>query len=111
MQASRATWHVPVSSPVTPVKSSVRKLVCAKHVAQSNSRSVNWICSASALLPNKKPPAAKPAAFLFSIKPGSDPGLILRRPGQGVGDADKIAPSSSLGLISIYEGKNMIKVG
>ena len=57
----------PVSSPATHVKSSVRKSACAKHVAQSNSRSVNSTAAPQRCC--KKPPASSRRLFHLRARP------------------------------------------
>src|SRR5471032_1574166 len=89
------------------VKSNVKKLVCAKHVAQSNSRSVNFYATACAPAhAGQKPPASRLAAFCFS---GAALAWMARR--SNCAALLKYAALLSRFSSFISSGKNMIKVG
>jgi hypothetical protein len=68
-------------------------LVCAKHVAQSNSRSVNRICSAHALLPKRKAARCKAGGFFVSKNRGQTPVFGNRR--WGIAQKWGLTPNSS----------------
>jgi hypothetical protein len=60
------------------VKSSVKKLVCAKHVAQSNSRSVNRIVAARLRVAQKKPSDHPSGGFFAWLAPSTAARLLLK---------------------------------